>query len=141
MEIVIIMEGVKIIVSIFLEWDGEMAYPNWDKKDIKKLKVQNHNLHEELGGVDHLFCDKTGTLTQNELKFKQWACDGLLGDDLPMGNDRFINFLRCITLNNDVMVVFHEGKRKLSGSSLDEINLIEMVEARRLAKIVAKDSE
>ena len=39
-------------------------------------------LHEDLGQVNFLFCDKTGTLTQNELVFKKWACGGNL---LPEG--------------------------------------------------------
>ena len=28
------------------------------------------NLHEELANISYIFCDKTGTLTQNELIFK-----------------------------------------------------------------------
>ena len=29
------------------------------------------NLHEELANISYIFCDKTGTLTQNELIFKK----------------------------------------------------------------------
>lgn len=29
------------------------------------------NLHEELANISYIFCDKTGTLTQNELVFKR----------------------------------------------------------------------
>jgi P-type E1-E2 ATPase len=31
--------------------------------------VKNMSVHDDLARVDHLFCDKTGTLTQNELRF------------------------------------------------------------------------
>ena len=29
------------------------------------------NLHEELANISYVFCDKTGTLTQNELNFQK----------------------------------------------------------------------
>jgi P-type E1-E2 ATPase len=33
-------------------------------------------LHEELGCITQMFCDKTGTLTKNELKFRAMSIDG-----------------------------------------------------------------
>lgn len=33
-------------------------------------EVQSSNLHEELGQIDTVFTDKTGTLTKNEMKLK-----------------------------------------------------------------------
>ena len=38
-------------------------------------------LPEQLGDVDHIFCDKTGTLTKNELVFNKWASGGLADFD------------------------------------------------------------
>ena len=34
-------------------------------------------LPEQLGDVDHIFCDKTGTLTQNELEVKAMNVGGV----------------------------------------------------------------
>jgi len=39
-------------------------------REVDKLRVNNMNLHEELANISYIFCDKTGTLTQNELVFK-----------------------------------------------------------------------
>jgi P-type E1-E2 ATPase len=37
---------------------------------IKGLICNSLNLHEELGMIEHIFADKTGTLTTEELVFK-----------------------------------------------------------------------
>ena len=35
-------------------------------------------LPEQLGEVDHIFCDKTGTLTQNDLDVKAISINGVI---------------------------------------------------------------
>ena len=37
-------------------------------------------LPESLGEVDHIFCDKTGTLTQNDLDVKSISVNGTVCD-------------------------------------------------------------
>ena len=39
-------------------------------------QTQNYSVHEDLGQIDYLFCDKTGTLTKNELVFDKWSTNG-----------------------------------------------------------------
>ncbi len=38
-------------------------------KEKLRAKVRNSDLVEELGQITHIFSDKTGTLTKNELKY------------------------------------------------------------------------
>ena len=53
-----------------------MASINPVTKDLEFCKVQSMQLPEQLGDVDHIFCDKTGTLTQNELEVKALSVSG-----------------------------------------------------------------
>ena len=38
--------------------------------EMQNCQVRNSTLPEELGRIQHLLCDKTGTLTQNIMNFK-----------------------------------------------------------------------
>lgn len=60
----------KLIYTGFIGADGWMAAPDYLLKEVKSCKIRNMNMIEELGEIEYLFCDKTGTLTQNELEFK-----------------------------------------------------------------------
>ena len=38
------------------------------------------NITEELGNIEHIFCDKTGTLTENSMVFRQLSIGGVRYD-------------------------------------------------------------
>lgn len=57
--LLVTLEMVKFGQGLFIEWDW-MIYD--DEKDLA-AKVQSSNLNEELGMVNYVFSDKTGTLT------------------------------------------------------------------------------
>lgn len=55
-----------------MEWDLELYDENTDQPCV----VNTSNLNEELGQVNILFSDKTGTLTKNEMIFQQCSING-----------------------------------------------------------------
>ena len=63
------LELVKFYQAYFMRWDILM----FDKLLNKPMQTHTSNLNEELGEIDMVFSDKTGTLTQNVMKFKKFS--------------------------------------------------------------------
>lgn len=62
----------RVIGSMFMEWDMEL----YEKETDQQCVVNTSNLNEELGQINILFSDKTGTLTKNEMNFQQCSIAG-----------------------------------------------------------------
>jgi phospholipid-transporting ATPase len=52
--------------------------------------VQSSNLNEELGQIEYVFSDKTGTLTSNVMEFKQITIGSVSYGDVKDGDKNYI---------------------------------------------------
>ena len=53
----------------------------YDPKTDQKAKVNTSDINEDLGQIEYLFSDKTGTLTENEMIFKQFSINGIIYEE------------------------------------------------------------
>ncbi|KAE9411132.1 phospholipid-translocating P-type ATPase [Gymnopus androsaceus JB14] len=66
------VEAVRSIQAAFIYFDSEMVY---DKTGQATL-ARSWNLSDDLGQIQYIFSDKTGTLTQNSMVFQQCSIGG-----------------------------------------------------------------
>lgn len=66
------VEMQKFLGSYFITWDEEM----FDEDIGERPVVNTSDLNEELGQVEYIFTDKTGTLTENKMEFKECCIEG-----------------------------------------------------------------
>ena len=104
------MELCKGFQAVFMEWDIGMMHEG------KTMSAKTSNLNEELSQVRWIFSDKTGTLTENEMRFSQ-CCIGKLvhpEEENPGGlkqylskgcedRQRVIEFMTVLTLCHTVV--------------------------------------
>jgi len=66
------IEMIKLFTGNFMDWDIAMYNPAIDKT----AKCRNSSVPEELGQVQYVLSDKTGTLTQNKMELLKFAAGG-----------------------------------------------------------------
>ncbi|XP_078379696.1 phospholipid-transporting ATPase IF-like isoform X2 [Oculina patagonica] len=63
----------KFIGALFFAWDLKMYMEETDEPAI----ANTSDLNEELGQIEYVFTDKTGTLTENDMQFRECSINGL----------------------------------------------------------------
>uniref|UniRef100_A0A4W5NSX4 Phospholipid-transporting ATPase n=1 Tax=Hucho hucho TaxID=62062 RepID=A0A4W5NSX4_9TELE len=67
------VEMQKFLGSFFIGWDLDLYHEESDQM----AQVNTSDLNEELGQVEYVFTDKTGTLTENEMLFRECSINGI----------------------------------------------------------------
>ncbi|XP_055293047.1 probable phospholipid-transporting ATPase IM isoform X3 [Moschus berezovskii] len=81
------VEVIRLGHSYFINWDRKMYY----SRKATPAEARTTTLNEELGQIEYVFSDKTGTLTQNIMTFKKCSINGRIygevRDDLGQKTD------------------------------------------------------
>ena len=75
----------------------------FDKETLSYSMSRNSDLIEELGQVEMVFSDKTGTLTQNKMIFKKCQINGVKYGELKP-NEVKINLILFLILNREIIM-------------------------------------
>ncbi|XP_057705607.1 phospholipid-transporting ATPase 11C isoform X2 [Corythoichthys intestinalis] len=134
------VEMQKFLGSFFISWDKDFFDPDINEGAL----VNTSDLNEELGQVEYVFTDKTGTLTQNNMQFIECCIDGFQykhrdndseldrfcvtdGPTSRMeekaGREREELFLRAICLCHTVQVKDAPNTDQIQGDQVDTIVL------------------
>ena len=68
----ITLEAVRVLQAVFIYSDVKMYYEPIDQPCIPK----SWNISDDVGQIEYIFSDKTGTLTQNVMEFKKATING-----------------------------------------------------------------
>ncbi|ORZ33535.1 hypothetical protein BCR44DRAFT_1438169 [Catenaria anguillulae PL171] len=151
----VIIEAVRVCQRQFMLWDQDFKCPKG-----RTIHVNNSNLNEDLGAIHHVFSDKTGTLTRNEM-ILTYLCTGpavFKIQSIRSFHDcpRLARVARCILLCNGAMPIeptaevlkknelspgtFYPALIDYESQSPDEIALLRGVRAHGVIKQRKKTS-
>ena len=139
-----LMMPISLFVSLEFCKTAQAKIMEWDEEMMSKqgcTKARTSSLNEELSQVQYIFTDKTGTLTDNEMRFALCFAGNAEFDELKKsGNlrafmengintkqcrDKVGNFLRLLAFCNTVVInAAPDGSLSYDGSSTDEIALV-----------------
>jgi phospholipid-translocating ATPase len=95
--------------------------------NIPETIARNSTIPEELGRIQYLFTDKTGTLTQNEMIFKQICFEAGTYDEEGLGEMRTILKEECAKVNGpmkDLEEDVHKDKEAKKKTRRNKANVV-----------------
>ncbi|XP_028927028.1 probable phospholipid-transporting ATPase IM isoform X1 [Ornithorhynchus anatinus] len=95
------VEVLRLGHSHFINWDRKMYFPAKEAP----AEARTTTLNEELGQIEYVFSDKTGTLTQNVMTFKKCSINGR-----AYGGDAYDESGRKMELAGEAKPVFLRPK-------------------------------
>ncbi|RZC10336.1 probable phospholipid-transporting ATPase 8 [Glycine soja] len=107
------IELVKVLQSIFINHDQEMYFEETDRP----ARARTSNLNEELGQVDTILSDKTGTLTCNSMEFVKCSIGGI-----PYGRGMTEVEKALVRRGSDVESEVDGGSSDILGQSNDAVD-------------------
>lgn len=123
--LLVTMEVIRIRLGDLIESDMDL----YDEETDTPAVAKTTSLVEELGQVQYIFSDKTGTLTRNEMVLRQLCVQGQYITDLTEvieSRPGIEHLLLVMAACNTVVVKKEEhGRRSYQASSPDEVAIVE----------------
>ncbi|XP_069187233.1 phospholipid-transporting ATPase ID isoform X2 [Procambarus clarkii] len=104
------VEVIRLCQSFLINWDDAMYHP----PNKTHAKARTTTLNEELGQIEYIFSDKTGTLTQNIMAFNKCSIAGRSYGDVidPRTGD-------LLEINESGTVVRKKAKKRKRNQEVD----------------------
>ncbi|OMJ85156.1 hypothetical protein SteCoe_13546 [Stentor coeruleus] len=137
--LLVTLEMVRFMQASFISKDLKVYY----EPDDIPAGVQSSNLNEELGQINYIFSDKTGTLTRNVMEFKKLSVigkkfgqNGHLGPDDKLPHVDFVDpdfdpsyyeysdFIIHLAVCHTIITEERDGVIEYKASSPDELALV-----------------
>lgn len=135
------IEMARLAQATYMSMDPQMVYH--DGKKFVPMRAANSNLNEDLGKIDFIFSDKTGTFTQNSMVMANWYVEGQSYDEMktPGILNKALNemhgksqkifklFSQCLSLCHGVIPAIDEKTEALiyESQSPDETALLNAI--------------
>lgn len=133
----------KYVYAVWIRNDRKMCYVDRQEKRIQRCLVNNTSVIEDLGAIQYVFTDKTGTLTENQMRLTKIAvgedyyghnglADNILEDtslaDKINGEDPEVMLsLICLSVCHTLKIIDTPSGIVFEGVSPEEVSFLEAI--------------